>query len=250
MSSITARIKPASGFSHIVHTVLLALLPTLVFILVSLNFATWVPGSIILLSKWRMLAVKPRHWLANIRANAVDITVGLSLLLFMTHSGSQAFQLVWAICYALWLIFLKPRSDLLSVSAQALVAQTLGLSAIFLNWGDAPIYTLVVLVWAVCYVSARHFFTSFDEPLGRFLSGVWGYFATALAWLLAHWLIFYGVVSQPTLLLSVIAFSLASIYYLEKTDRLSLMLRRQLVFVMIAVVVIVIAFSGWGDKTV
>jgi hypothetical protein len=168
----------------------------------------------------------------------------------MTHSGSQAFQLIWAVSYALWLIFLKPKSDLLGVTMQALLAQTLGLTAIFLNWGSAPIYVLVLLAWTVCYVSARHFFTSFDEPLGRFLASYWSYFAAALIWILSHWLIFYGLIAQPTLLLSVIAFSLASIYYLEKTDRLSMMLRRQLIFVMIAVVVIVIAFSSWGDKTI
>lgn len=249
MGSISARIKPVSGFSHFVHIFLLALLPTIVFIFVRLRFFE-LATAIILLSKWRMLAVKPRHWLANIRANSVDITVGLSLLIFMTHSGSQAVQLFWAICYMLWLIFLKPRSELLGVALQAYVSQTLGLSAIFLNFGDAQLYVLVILAWVVCYSAARHFFTSFEEPFSRFLSGVWGYFAAALTWLLGHWLLFYGSIAQPTLLLTVIGFSLSCIYYLEKTDRLSILLRRQLIFVMIAVVVIVLAFSGWGDKTV
>ncbi len=247
--SIRAKIKPASGFSHFIHIVLLLLLPALVFVFVRLKFYE-LATVLILLSKWRMLAVKPRHWLANLRANAVDITVGLSLLIFMVHSGSQMMQLAWALGYAVWLIGLKPRSDIFGVTMQALVSQTLGLSAVFLHWGDAPLYQLVLLGWVVCFAASRHFFTTFDEPLARFLAAMWGYFAAGMLWILGHWLLFYGIIAQPTLLLSVIGFSLASIYYLEKTDRLSRLMRRQLVFVMSAVVVIVVAFSDWGNKTI
>lgn len=248
MASKIARIKPASGFSHFFHIFLMALLPALVFILVRLRFYD-LAAALILLSKWRMLAVRPRHWPANIRANAVDIIVGLSLLIFMAHSGSMLMQLIWAIAYAIWLISIKPMSSLLGVSFQALIAQTVGLCAIFINWGDAPLYVLVVLTWVICYVSARQFFAGFEEPLTRFMSNVWGYFGAALVWVLGHWLLFYGVIAQPTLLLTVIGFSLGGVYYLEKTDRLSVALRRQLIFIMIAIIVIVLAFSHWDSRT-
>jgi len=249
MGSITTRIKPISGFSHFIHIALLILLPSLVFVFVSLHFYE-LATALILLSKWRMLAVKPRHWLANLRANAIDITVGLSLLIFMINSGSQAIHLIFAVAYAVWLIVLKPRSDQLSVMLQAMVGQTVGLFAIFLHWGDASLYILVGLVWVVTYSAARHFFASFEEPMSRFLSSFWGYFTAALTWLLGHWLIFYGVIAQPTLLISVIGFSLCSVYYLDRTDRLSMLLRRQLIFGMMAVVAIVLLFSGWGNKAV
>lgn len=248
MASRIARIKPASGFSHFVHILLLALLPALVFIMVRLRFYD-LAAALILLSKWRMLAVRPRHWPANIRANAVDIIVGLSLLIFMIHSGSMLMQLVWAAAYAVWLISIKPLSSLFGISLQALIGQTLGLTAIFLHWGDAPLYTLVILAWIICYVSARLFFTGFEEPLTRFLSDLWGYFGAAMVWILGHWLLFYGVIAQPTLLLTVIGFSLGGVYYLEKTDRLSVVLRRQLIFIMIAIIVIVLAFSRWDSRT-
>lgn len=248
MSSKIARIKPASGFSHFVHILLMVLLPLLVFIMVRLRFYD-LAAALILLSKWRMLAVRPRHWPANIRANAVDIIVGLSLLIFMMHSGSMLMQLIWTAAYAAWLISIKPLSSQIGVSLQALIAQTLGLTAIFLQWGDAPIYTLVILAWVICYVAARQFFVGFEEPLTRFLSDVWGYFGAALVWLLGHWLLFYGVIAQPTLILTVIGFSLGGVYYLEKTDRLSVLLRRQLLFIMIAIIVIVIAFSHWDSRT-
>lgn len=249
MSSIRAKIKPASGFSHFIHIALTALLPGLVFVFVRLHFIE-LAAALIILSKWRMFAVKPRHWLANFRANAVDITVGLSLLIFMVHSTSPGLQLSWAILYGFWLIVIKPQSKILGVSLQALIGQSFGLTAIFLNWGDAPVYSLVIMGWLVCYGAARHFFTSFDEPMTRYLSDIWGYFAAAMIWVLSHWLLFYSVVAQPTLLLTVISSSLATIYYLDQTDKLSLLLRRQLIFVMIAVIVIVLAFSDWGDKAV
>jgi len=249
MQSIAAKIKPASGFSHFFHILLTALLAALVFVCIRLHFVE-LGVALILLSKWRMLAVKPRHWPANIRANAVDIIVGLSLLIFMVHSGSQLMQVIWAVSYGIWLVLIKPQSNLLGVSSQALIAQFVGLTALFLNWGDAPLYALVILTWLVCYSAARHFFTSFDEPLTRYLSNTWSYFAAALVWVLGHWLLFYGVIAQPTLLLSVIGFSLAGIYYLDQTDRLSLLLRRQLIFVMVAVVIIVLVFSDWGDKAI
>ncbi len=247
MRQIVAKIKPANGFAFILHIVFLVLLPALVFILVRLDFLA-LAAALILLSKWRMFAVKPRHWPANIRANAIDLIVGISLLIFMIHSGSQMVQLLWAIAYAGWLIILKPMSNTLGVVTQAFTGLCFGLTALFLQWPQAPLVALVIGAWVVCYSSARQFFTAYDEPMSRFLSNLWGFFGGAMVWVLWHWLLFYGVIAQPTLLLSVIGFSLASLYYLDQSDRLSLLLRRQLVFAMIAVIVIVLAFSDWGDK--
>lgn len=249
-SAVAKKLKPASGFAHLLHVIFNGLLPVLVFIMVRTNLPAALIVALILLGKWRMFAVKPRHWPANIKANAVDIIVGLSVVVFMTHVDSQALQFMWAILYAGWLILLKPQTNSLGVGAQAFIGQLAGLSALFLRWGDASLYVLIVATWAICYVSARHFLTAFEEPLTRFLSYIWGYFAAALVWLLGHWLLFYGVIAQPTLLLSVIGFGLASLYYLEKDDRLSVLLRRQILFIMLAVVLVVLVFSDWGDKAV
>lgn len=249
MPGLIAKIKPRSGFSHIIHILLVALLPAILFVLVRINFDQ-LALALIILSKWRMLAVRPRHWPANIRANSVDLIVGISALVFMVNStGSATWQLIWALAYALWLLLLKPRSDLLSVSSQAIVAQTVGLMAIFLNWSSAPLIVLVVAVWAVCYSTARHFFVSFEEPYSSLYAHFWGYFGAALTWLLGHWLIFYGSLAQPTLLLGVIGYGLASLYYLDQKDRLSVLVRRQFIFIMLAIVTIVLIFSNWGDRT-
>jgi hypothetical protein len=248
MKSVVSRIKPRAGFSHFIHIALVTLLPVLAYVFVATDLE-WGALALVLLSKWRMLAVRPRHWPANIRANAVDLIVGLSLLVFMTQSQSMSFQLLWMVVYAGWLLWLKPRSDLLGVSTQAMVAQLFGLMAIFLNWSDASLLVLVVLAWAVCYSSARHFFVSFEEPYTSLFSHVWGYFAAALVWLQGHWLLFYGVVAQPALLLTVIGYGLASLYYLDQKDRLSVLVRRQFIFIMIAIVTVVLAVSNIGNDS-
>ena len=231
------------------HLVLLVILPVAVFILVRLNF---VPLAIlmVIMSKWRMFAVRPRFWAANIRANAIDLMVGLSVVLFMTHSGSMLFQFIWAALYAVWLIAIKPASGILMVTVQAFIGQLAALMALYLAWGSGPVWGLTLLTGLICFLSARHFFDVFEEPYARLLSYVWGYFGAALAWLLSHWLLYYHVVAQPTLLLTALGYGIATLYYLDHQDRLTDGLRRQFVFIMLAVVIVVLVFSDWGDKVV
>lgn len=241
------KIKPKSGYSGILHFALNLLLPLLVFMFVRMGF-TSLAVSAVLLSKWRMFAVRPRHWLANIRSNSIDLIVGLSLVVFMAHSSSVGIQLLWVLVYALWLVFLKPGSSILQVSLQAVVAQLFGLMAIFLQWGSSPLVVLVLLTWFVCYLSARHFFTSFDEEHTSLFAHTWGYFGAALVWVLGQWLLYYGLIAMPTLLLTVIGYALAALYYLDHHDRLTPLLRRQFLFMMFAVLVVVTIFSDWGDR--
>lgn len=249
MKPLVAKMKPATGFSSFVHMGLLALLPLMLFVLVRVHFIQ-LAFILIVLSKWRMFAVRPRFWPANIRANSIDIIVGFSALLFMIHSGSELWQGLWALAYAAWLIALKPGSSILLTSVQAGVGFLVGLSAVYLAGGAQPLYVLVFMTALVCYLAARHFFDGFDEPYAKFLAFAWGYFGAALLWLLGHWLLFYGIVAQPTVLLIVIGYGLAGLYYLDHFDRLSTTVKRQLIFIMVAVVAIVITFSNWQHKIV
>ncbi|HET7059747.1 MAG TPA: hypothetical protein VFH99_00295 [Candidatus Saccharimonadales bacterium] len=244
------KIKPASGLSHFFHLALLVVLPVVVFVLVRLDFVQ-LALSVVVLSKWRMLAVRPRFWAANVRANAVDIMVGLSIVLFMSHAvNNLAIQLLWVVLYAVWLIVIKPASSTLMISVQAGIGQLAALMALFLAWTSGPLYGLTLVTGIICFMAARHFFDAFDEPYAKMVAYTWGYFGAALAWLLGHWLIFYGIIAQATLLLSVVGYGLAGIYYLSHEGRLGKGVRRQVVFIMIAVVLVVLAFSDWGDKVV
>ncbi len=249
MKPLVAKIKPAHGFSYLVHLVLLIALPLLVFVMVRVHFIQ-VAFILILLSKWRMFAVRPRFWPANIRANAVDLIVGLSILAFMVHGDTMMFQAIWAGIYCAWLIFIKPGSSIFMTSIQAALAFSGGLCALYLAWAAGPLYGLVLVTGLICYLSARHFFDSFEEPYAKLLAYSWGYFGAALMWILGHWLLFYGIIAQPMVLLVSLGFGLATLYYLDHFDRLSKIVRRQFVFIMIAVVLIVLTLSNWGDKIV
>ncbi len=249
MRPVFQKLKPASGFANLLHQGLLVVLPIVVFVFVRLDFVQ-LALSIIVLSKWRMFAVRARFWPANIRANSVDLMVGLSVVLFMTHTDSFMIQALWAVAYAGWLLFIKPASSMAMITSQAFIGQLAALMALYLAWANGPVYGLTTLTGLICYLAARHFFDAFDEPYAKMLAYVWGYFGAALAWLLSHWLLFYSQVSQPTLLLSTIGYGLAVIYYLDHYDRLSKGTRRQFVFIMMAIILVVLAFSDWGNKVV
>lgn len=240
MRPLISKIKPASGFSSLAHIGLNILLALLVFVFVRIEFYQ-LALALILLSKWRMFVVRPRFWPANIRANAVDIIVSVALLGFMVHTESQLMQLIWAASYAFWLLVLKPASSPLLVSAQAMLGLLLGLTAVFIEWGGGSLYWLIISTAIVCYLSARHFFDSFDEPYAKLLSYLWAYCAAALTWLLGHWLLFYNdFIAQPTVLLVAVGYGLATLYYLDHNDKLSKLVRTEILVTTCAIVIAVI----------
>ncbi len=246
-AGVRAKIKPTRGYAHIFHIVLSASMPLLAFVFVRIEIVQ-LAFAVVLLTKWRMFAVRPRFWPAIVRANAVDIFVGVSTVVFMSHAHSASIQMLWTLLYIVWQVFIKPGRNIWVVSSQALIGQMYGLMALFLAWPSASIAVLVISVWGICYLSARHFLTSFDEPYTSLYSHSWGYFAAALTWLSSHWLLFYFGIAQPTLLLGIIGFGLGGLYFLSENDRLSVYARRQIIIIMCTVTLVVLVFSDWGDK--
>ena len=249
MKPLIRSLKPTSGVAHVLHRVLLMILPVVVFVLVWLNL-TQLALATVVLSKWRMVAVRPRFWAANVRANSVDLMVGLSIVVFMINSDQLWVQAAWAVVYGVWLVFIKPKTTIPWVTAQAFLGQLAALMALYLTTGDGPVYALTFLTGLFCFLAARHFLDVFDEPYARMLAYLWGYFGAALAWLLSHWLLYYRGLAQPTLLLSTLGYGMAVLYYLDHNDRLGKGARRQFIFIMVAIVLVVLAFSDWGDKVV
>jgi hypothetical protein len=248
MRALPAKIKPSKGFSHLLYLSFNLFLPVLAYVLVRIDFVA-IAIFLILLSKWRMFAVRPRYWVANLIGNGIDIMVAVSLVLFMASTSVVWWQLFWTLLYGGWLLWLKPRYDVLSVSAQAMVGQLLGLSLLYLKFGDSPIAGLVAGTWLVTYLSARHYLTSFEEPHSALLAQIWAYFSASLAFVLAHWLLFYGSIAQIIVILTTIGYGLAGLYYLDATERLTKLLRRQMLGIMLAILVIIVIFSNWTGTT-
>lgn len=249
MLQLPNRIRPAHGFSHLLHIGLNVALPIIAYILVRTDFVA-IAVLLILISKWRMLAVQPRYWIANIISNGVDIIVGVSFVLFMASTAVAWWQIFWAILYGVWLVWLKPKSDVLYVSAQAMIGQLLGLEVLYLKFGDWDLIGLVIGTWIITYLSARHFLTSFEEAHTALLAHTWAYFSASLAFILGHWLLFYGSVAQIIVILTNIGYGLASMYYLDAKERLSAPLRTQLLTIMCAILLLVIVLSDWTGSTV
>jgi hypothetical protein len=168
----------------------------------------------------------------------------------MVQAGSAFWQLLWAVLYAVWLIKIKPGSSSYMNTVQAGIGMVVGLSALFASWPAGPLYGLVPATGLLCFLAARHFFDSFDEPYARMLAYVWGYFGAALTWVLGHWLLFYGVIAQPTVVLTAIGFGAAALYYLSQRDRLTRPVKQQVLFAVGAVVAIVLLLSDWSSGIV
>lgn len=249
MKRVIKKIRPSSGFSHFLYIALKALLPILLLILVRLDFAI-VAALLVLLAKWRTLAVKPRYWIPNIRGNLVDIFVGLSVVGFMAGSTSIYTQIIWTALYIGWLVWLKPKHKPIPVMAQALIAQVLAIIAFYRTFPDHSIVVAVLVTWLVCYASARHFLGAFDEPLIRPMSQIWAWFGAIMAWVLGHWVIEYLLLPQIALILTVLGYGLALLYYLHSNEKLNNIKKQQLVGLLGLLLLIIIVFSDWQDKTV
>ena len=166
----------------------------------------WLAFAIVILSKWRTLAVRPRFWYANIVANMVDIIVGISaVILLYGASGSLWLQAVLAALYAGWLLFIKPRSKRKFVAIQAGTALFVGVTALSMvsySW-DALFF--VAAMWAITFSAARHVLGSYDEPMTMIYSLITGFIGAELAWIGFHWLMAYPIPGFGTIQFSQLA---------------------------------------------
>jgi hypothetical protein len=249
MKNIFYKIKPASGIANFLHLSLNALLPVVMLIFIRLNFEA-LAALLILLSKWRIFSVKPRYWVALIRSNLVDIFIGLSVISFMSGTNSIVTQIVWMLFYIAWLVWLKQKSNSVAVMGQALLSQALALVAFYRSFPGASLVTIVLVTWLICYASARHFLGAFPEPLIKTMTEIWAWFGAVMAWILGHWVIEYFQFPQIAIILTILGYGFATLYYLDKNERLKPVLKQQLLGLMIVVILIVIIVGDWQDKTI
>lgn len=180
---------------------------------------------LVILSKWRVLAVQPRFWMPNIRANLVDLIVGLSTVGLLHYAIDGWLAITWAGLYGLWLLALKPRDHEVAVGIQALWAQLLGLSALFMAIPPLSPLLVCAAAWLITWAAARHFFSNYEEPHYRLLSLAWSFFAVQLAWISLHWMQYYAVfnmrIAVVVLIICLTGFSLGSIYHMSKGSKLT-----------------------------
>ncbi len=237
-----------------IYLVLNGLLPVAVFFLVRYFDPPYLAVILVLLTKWRILALRPRYWWANLKANMVDVIVGLSTVGLMYIASSDiVVQIVLAAAYGAWLLILKPSSSSRGVLLQAGVAQFVGLTALF-HFYLLPEPVALVSVWVIGYATARHVVSNYEELHVEMMSALWGLFVLELGWLAWRWTIAYDFglplrVPQIALVMLVVGFCAARMHHAYKHDKLNASNLRGTAIFGAALLIIILLFSPW-DATV
>ena len=203
-------VRRRSFLSEVVYTVLNIALAIALVLVVYYTGSVWFGIALVLLSKWRIFAVRVRYWYANILSNLVDIIVSISyvvLLFTFTEAGldpnREALVLGLAtVLYSAWLLFLKPRSKRSFMVAQAGVAILLGTWALFTVTYNWPVSFVVLGMWVIGYSAARHILSTYDDETHSLILGLfWGFVLAQMGWVSYHWAIAYAVPFSSTVLL-------------------------------------------------
>lgn len=247
-----------SRLGEIAHVVLnlayAGLLFGLVFAFVSQQQPPYLAYLVVLISKWRVLAVRPRFWFANVQANSVDLLVGVSVVtLLWVSSGETGVQLLLTALFAVWLLILKPRAKRSWVIVQAGVMQAVSLTALFSFAYLAPASVATLLGWFIGYIAARHALVSFkDEEDRTFLSLAWGLVVAELSWLSYHWTIAYTLtgelkIPQITIVAGLLGFLAMKVYgSLTHNEGRAVFkeIRWPVVFVVLVITLLMLRFNG------
>jgi len=206
--------KSRNVISSVLHVVMNILLGVGSVLLTCVS-GSWIIGVLlVLISKWRMFAVRPRFWWVNIKANLVDLIVGASFVLIAYCSGTSILpvHIVISVLYTLWLIILKPRSDEISTRIQALVAVFLGTTAATLLFASSDSIFIAISCFIIGYAAMRHVMIQSDDENFSLVVLLSGLLSAEIAWLLHNWLIVYSfgttgiIVPQLSIILTVFSF--------------------------------------------
>lgn len=220
MVDFLRRVRHKTFFSEFLYYVLNIGLAALLFVLTQTIQMPAIAITIVLMSKWRVLAVRPRYWWVNLQANMVDIIVGISIVVLMyTPNTPVVTQAVLAGIYAIWLVAIKPLSKRSHMTLQAFIAVLFGVTALFSVSYEWPVILVVLAMLAIGYSVARHFLYSQDEEQIVLLSAVWALFFAELGWLAHYWTFSYSFQGvdilkfpQVTIIAMAISFAAERIY--------------------------------------
>ena len=211
-------VRKRSFLSEVAYVILNITLAIALLVVVIVVSVPWPALALVLLSKWRIFAVRSRYWMANIRANMIDLIVGISMVIFLySANGDLPTQISLTALYIAWLLFLKPRSKRRYVASQAAVGLLFGIAAIVQVSPELPVSIVVFASWLVGYSATRHLLSVEHETHINFLSLMWGFVVAEIMWLAYHWTIGYTIgaslqLSQITIIILALSFLAERIY--------------------------------------
>ncbi|HEX8390664.1 MAG TPA: hypothetical protein VF597_04545 [Candidatus Saccharimonadales bacterium] len=262
------RLGRRSRVSDVVYRLLNIVYAASLFLLVSPGVGLpYLAYLLVVLSKWRVFAVRPRFWFANLQANFIDFMVGISVVTLMILASATVpwAGAMLAVLFAVWLLVLKPHTAQRWMLVQAAVGQFIALMALFSLAHDFefdPVITdssvlTVVLAWLIGYMTARHALSAFRSEDDRtLLSLIWGFVVAEIAWLAHHWTIAYPLLSKDLMiphvaifitLLSVAAIAWYRVLHVESDKKAFTDARSVTIFVVVVNVILLVWRYGLGD---
>ena len=169
---------------------------------------------LVLLSKWRVFAVRSRFLLLNIKSNLVDIIVGFSVVLLTYYAGSSFLPVdfVLMLVYSIWLLVIKPLSSENATLIQSLTAVFLGISAATIMTANLDSLVIALLAFLIGYAGSRHVLSQTSDNNFTLSTLVCGLVFAEVAWLCHSWSIIYtfgntGIrIPQLAIILTIFAF--------------------------------------------
>jgi len=195
-------VRRRSFLSEVVYTVLNIGLAIAIVVVIRYTESIPLALGLVLISKWRVLAVRARYWFVNVRSNLVDLIVSTSVVIGLyTINIAQIDDFrklllmgIATMLYILWLLVLKPRSKRSYVVAQAGVAIFLGVATLFTISYNWPASLVVIAMWLIGYSAANHVLNTYDDETHTlFLSLAWGVVMAEIGWIAYHWTIAYSM---------------------------------------------------------
>lgn len=169
---------------------------------------------LVMVSKWRIFAVRSRYLWINIKSNLIDIIVGISIVLLSFVSGSSLapVHFLLAAFYTIWLLFIKPLSSENATMIQSLIGVFLGISATTILTASLESLWAVLSAFLVGYAASRHVLAQTNDEDFTLTTLVCGLVFGEIAWLCHSWSIIYtfgmtGIrIPQAAIILTIFAF--------------------------------------------
>lgn len=255
-------VKRRSFINEVIYVTLNIGLAVTLMVLVRVTGSIWPAFILVLLSKWRVFAVRPQFWAANIQANSVSAIISVGYVIFLyaisiSGMGDTKIFIVQSLLALLdigWLLYLKPKSKRKFIVAQAAVALFVGITSVYVVAYDWVVSPVVLMVWLVGYSTAHHVLNSYDEENHIvLLSLLWGLTMAEIGWLSCHWTIAYQMpiinsvllpqISIIVVCLGFMAYKSYDSYYHNQKIRMSDILL-PLIFTVIFISVLMLFFNG------
>ena len=201
----------ASNMVHILLNILLGVGSVLITVL---SGSPLLGLLLVLISKWRVFAVRARYFAINLKSNLVDMIVGVSVVLLAYYAGPSFLPVdfILAAFYVVWLIFIKPLSSERALLVQSLIAVFLGISAATILSANLNSIVITALAFLIGYAASRHILVQTSDKDFTLTTLVCGLIFAEITWLCHSWSIIYtfgttGVrIPQVAIILTIFAF--------------------------------------------